>query len=180
MEPEERPRLTRSLSDRGPNSVLEPLSVVRAASMPVVAEQVEVFEDRARGLLPDSQTATEAEAMLRSPPPLRRSARVSLPSVSIRALPEKNLASSSIFLVGNFSSIICNTICTPYSKVRSGPVNFFFLKPVDLFQIGKFFTMCSFYPFCERNTLVYVYFNYVRSSWDVKRPFICTSQYSSK
>ena len=79
MEPEERPRLTRSLSDRGPNSVLEPLSIVRAASMPVVAEQVEVFEDRARGLLPDSQTATEAEAMLRSPPPLRRSARVSLP-----------------------------------------------------------------------------------------------------
>ena len=78
-EPEERPRLIRSNSDRGPTSVLEPRPVSRAASLPVVAEQLEVLEDRARGFQPDSQTATEAEAMLRSPPPLRRSARVSLP-----------------------------------------------------------------------------------------------------
>ena len=88
VEPEERPRLTRSLSDRGPNSVLEPLSIVRAASMPVVAEQVEVFEDRARGLLPDSQTATEAEAMLRSPPPLRRSAQGFPPYKALQSLLE--------------------------------------------------------------------------------------------
>ena len=79
MEPEERPRLIRSQSDRGPNSVLEPLSVSRVASMPVLAEQLEVLGNRARELLPDSQAATDAETMLRSPPPLRRSTRVSLP-----------------------------------------------------------------------------------------------------
>ena len=79
VNPEEKPRLTRSLSDRGPNSVFEPLSIVPAASLPVVAEQMEILEDRARTLQPDSQTVAEAEAMLRSPPPLRRSVRISLP-----------------------------------------------------------------------------------------------------
>ena len=73
------PELTRSLSDRGPNSVLEPLSRVRSASLPVVAEQMEILEDRARTLQPDSQTVDEAEAILRSPPRLRRSSRISLP-----------------------------------------------------------------------------------------------------
>ena len=78
-EPEERPRLIRSNSDRGPNSVLEPRPVSRAVSLPVVAEQLEVLGDRARELLPDSQAAAEANSVLKSPPPLRRSTRISLP-----------------------------------------------------------------------------------------------------
>ena len=78
-EPEQGLSLIRSNSDQGPTSVFEPRPVIRAASLPVVTEQLEVLEDRARTLQPDSQAVAEAEAMVRSPPPLRRSSRISLP-----------------------------------------------------------------------------------------------------
>ena len=78
-EPEQRRRLIRSNSDRGPTSVLEPRPIVRAASLPVATEQIEVLEEGARTLQPDSQTVAEAEAQMRSPPRLRRSSRISLP-----------------------------------------------------------------------------------------------------
>ena len=79
-EPEQRLSLIRSNSDRGPTSVLEPRPLIRAASLPVATEQFDTLEERARTLQPDSQTVPEAEAQTRSPPRLRRSSRISLPT----------------------------------------------------------------------------------------------------
>ena len=79
-EPEKKTGLIRSNSDRGPTSVLEPRPIFHAASLPVVAEQLDTLEERARTLQPDSQTVPEAEAQTRSPPRLRRSSRISLPT----------------------------------------------------------------------------------------------------
>ena len=79
-DPEERVSLIRSQSDRGPASVREPSPLIRAVSLPGTADQVDTLEERARTLQPDSQTVPEAEAQTRSPPRLRRSSRISLPT----------------------------------------------------------------------------------------------------
>ena len=79
-DPEERVGLIRSQSDRGPASVREPSPLIRAVSLPGTADQVDTLEERARTLQPDSQTVPEAEAQTRSPPRLRRSSRISLPT----------------------------------------------------------------------------------------------------
>ena len=79
-DPEERVGLIRSQSDRGPASVREPSPLIRTVSLPGTAAQVDTLEERARTLQPDSQTVPEAEAQTRSPPRLRRSSRISLPT----------------------------------------------------------------------------------------------------
>ena len=73
-EPEQGLSLIRSNSDHGPTSVFEPRPLVRAISLPVASEQIGTLEERARDLQPDSQTES------RSPPRLRRSSRISLPT----------------------------------------------------------------------------------------------------
>ena len=79
-EPEQRVSLIRSHSDRGPTSVLEPSPLIRAASLPGTAAQLDTLEERALILQPDSQTVPETEDRTRSPPRLRRSSRISLPT----------------------------------------------------------------------------------------------------
>ena len=79
-DPEERVFLIRSQSDRGPASAREPSPLIRTVSLPETTAQVDALEERARTLQPDSQAAPEVEAQTRSPPRLRRSARISLPT----------------------------------------------------------------------------------------------------
>ena len=79
-DPEERVVLIRSQSDRGPASVREPSPLIRTVSLPETTAQVDALEERARTLQSNSQAAPEVEAQTRSPPRLRRSARISLPT----------------------------------------------------------------------------------------------------
>ena len=79
-DPEDRVFLIRSQSDQGPASVRELSPRIRTSSLPETSALVDALEERARSLQPDSQAAPEVEAETRSPPRLRRSARISLPT----------------------------------------------------------------------------------------------------